>query len=96
MQGDIISGITTEKEERKEEISVERRRIDNLVKTNVFTDGGKVIFWSFAKRGNLLSEPITNFEYLNLDLKYNGIHEISSVKVEDIKDGEESFGHSKT
>lgn len=92
LQGDIISGITTEKEERKEEISVERRRIDNLVKTNVLQTEVKLYSGVLQKGEIILSEPITNFEYLNLDLKYNGIHEISSVRVEDIKDGEESFG----
>lgn len=92
LQGDIISGITTEKEERKEEISVERRRIDNLIKTNVLQTEVKLYSGVLQKGEIILSEPITNFEYLNLDLKYNGIHEISSVRVEDIKDGEESFG----
>lgn len=90
--GKIRADIIAEKEERKEEISVERGRIDNLVKTNVLQTEMKLYSGVLQKGEIMLSEPITNFEYLNLNLKYNGIHESSSVRVEDIKDGEESFG----
>lgn len=88
-----------EQTERIEEIRIERNRITELtksgtIKTEKLLYSG-VLTQTFKPVEILLSEPITNFEYLNITYKWADILETVTVRVEDIKDGKEWFGIRK-